>query len=230
MMSNFISGDQLKKKYVVYGSFYNLKISSNEILPCRNRLEIMERSQVNNLDLPDALFIMMNPGSSAPLDSEVELPVYHVEDIKVSGEVKVKWVLAKPDITQYQVMRVMDAKGWRYVRVINLSDIREPKSKVFREDLVKLKAIEPLSLHSIFSSCRSVELKKALKLKSLAPIVAAWGTDNFLIEPAKMCCDNPDVHNVKGIKSDKSRYLYSHASPPFQEYKERWLDGIVKIV
>lgn len=229
-MNNFISADQLKKKYVVYGSFYNLKISSNEILPCRNRLEIMERSQVNNLDLPDAVFIMMNPGSSAPLDSEVELPVYHVEDIKVSGEVKVKWVLAKPDITQYQVMRVMAAKGWGFVRVINLSDIREAKSKVFNEALERLKTKEPLRLHSIFSSHRSVELKNALELKCLSPIVAAWGTDDFLMELAAMCCNNSDVHNVKGIKSDKSRYLYSHASPPFQKYKERWLEGIIKVV
>ncbi|HBF37965.1 MAG TPA: hypothetical protein DDW50_11650 [Firmicutes bacterium] len=229
-MSNFISADQLKKKYVVFGSFYNLKLSSNKILPCRNRLEIKERSQVNKLDLPDALFVMMNPGSSAPLDFGVELPEYYINDIIETGEVKVKWVLAKPDITQYQVMRVMVAKGWRYVRVINLSDIREPKSKVFSEVLFQLKTIEPLSLHSIFSSHRSVELKNALKLKSLAPIVAAWGTDDFLVGPAAMCCNSPDVHNVKGIKCDKSKYLYSHASPTLQKHKERWLEGIVKIV
>ena len=40
-------------------------------------------------------------------------------------------VFAKPDVTQYQVMRIMAEMGWDHVRIVNLSDIREPKSIKF---------------------------------------------------------------------------------------------------
>ena len=42
-------------------------------------------------------------------------------------------VLTQPDNTQYQVMRVAVACGWSHVRVLNLSDLRDPKSGSFLE-------------------------------------------------------------------------------------------------
>jgi hypothetical protein len=232
-MNGFLKAEQLKKQYVVYGSFYQLKISSIIILPCRNRLEIFDRSaEIQSLrsDCPDALAIMMNPGSSAPLETASQLPEYSSKDLQQTAAIPVKWVLAKPDITQYQIMRVMQAKGWRYTRVLNLSDIREPKSKVFQVLLEHLQSTEPLQLHSIFCKSRSQELQNALELKDAAPVILAWGADRFLIELANLCFNSADIKNAKGIACDKNRLLYSHASPTLQQHKERWLENILKIV
>ena len=65
------------------------------------------------------------------------------------------WVQTQPDNAQYQVMSVMEHIGWNYVRVINLSDIRCPKSHEFRDLLSTLKGPDPDCLHSTFSEKES---------------------------------------------------------------------------
>lgn len=231
-MDYFIRADQLKKKYTVYGSFYNLLLSSKEYLPCRNRLEIFAglwTSRPTNIQ-PDALFIMMNPGSSAPLEMNIKPPDYPIDEVKNANEVPLNWVSAKPDITQYQVMRVMTAKGWKFVRVLNLSDIREPKSPAFNAILKQMSAKEPFDLHSIFSKYRFIERKNAFKLKKGAPIVLAWGKDKFLIDLAKKGFDSGNLGSAQGIVCDEKGLLYSHASPTLQVHKEQWLERILKII
>lgn len=229
-MSPFLSADLLKEQYVVYGSFYNLNVSHEIILSCRNCLEIIDREGLDDIEFPEALFIMMNPGSSAPLDNKSYLSEYFIDDIQETGEVPLAWVLAKPDITQYQVMRVMNVKSWRYARVINLSDIREPQSRVFQANIAELKTVEPSGLHSIFAPGRAFELKKRFEINELAPIVLAWGTDTFLIDLAKVRFNACDISNAKGVPCDKSKYLFAHASPTLQKHKERWLEKILQVV
>ena len=80
--------------------------------------------------MPDSLVIMMNPGGSEPMKKSVE-NLYTYKNINLladslkSGDDIVK---TKPDRTQYQIMRIMEWQQWSHVRVINLSDIRNPKS------------------------------------------------------------------------------------------------------
>ena len=69
---NFIYADSLKLLFNVFGHFYDLKIRK-KIFKCRSVLEIVS----NNLEyspnlLPDAVVIMMNPGSSRPLDKNYQ--------------------------------------------------------------------------------------------------------------------------------------------------------------
>jgi len=73
--------------------------------------------------LPDAIFIMMNPGSSRPLEE-----VDNVVSEDNINKLEISLVPTKPDTTQYQVMRVMHYCNWNHVRVLNISDMRDPKS------------------------------------------------------------------------------------------------------
>ena len=72
-MVNFVLSDQLKKLFTVFGGFYDLEISNSMALPCRNVLEIYKKDFfISNgfQSNADALFIMMNPGSSEPKDRD----------------------------------------------------------------------------------------------------------------------------------------------------------------
>jgi len=87
--------------------------------------------------IPDLMVVMMNPGSSAPLNK---------------NENERKITLAKPDNTQRQIMQIMINGNYKYARVLNLSDIREPKSGILYN---KLKIMEAEGiLHSIFDTKR----------------------------------------------------------------------------
>lgn len=65
------------------------------------------------LNEPDLMVVMMNPGSSYPLDG--------IDNNSIPSE-------ADPDTTQQQIMKVMDAALFNYARILNLSDLRTPDS------------------------------------------------------------------------------------------------------
>lgn len=112
---------------------------------------------------PDAVIVMMNPGSSAPLAG-------------FGGrEWAGKRVPAKPDSVQYQVMRLMAATGWRHVRVVNLADIRAAKSA----DLYALIAggADTAALGAIFEGGSVITPDAAI---GAAPVICAWGMDKRL--------------------------------------------------
>src|SRR5438128_2289474 len=121
-MVRFIPAEKLKNKFAVFGHFYSVHVAPRKWIECRSVLEIAG-TQLSAKALtdqkPDAIFVMMNPGSSRPL---VEVD----NRIRASGihELRVSLVPTKPDTTQYQVMRLMHHCQWRHVRVLNLSDIR----------------------------------------------------------------------------------------------------------
>lgn len=112
---------------------------------------------------PDAVVVMMNPGSLKPL----------------AGYTGPEWagrlVPAKPDAVQTQIMRLMVAAGWRRVRVVNLADVRAVRSA----DLYSLINIgaEPLALGAIFENASIVAPEAAI---GAAPVICAWGVDKRL--------------------------------------------------
>jgi hypothetical protein len=103
---------------------------------------------------------MMNPGNSRPLikkgqkESDI-IPEYDINnsDLLLSLK-KAKLFMAKPDTTQYQVIRLMKHFDWNYVRVLKLSDIRNTKSKMFVKEYKNLNN----TIHSIFLGKREEEL------------------------------------------------------------------------
>jgi len=60
----------------------------------------------------------MNPGSSKPLEKTSNLKT-SVESIS-EKLVKNRLVIARPDKTQYQIMRVMIARDWKHARIIKM--------------------------------------------------------------------------------------------------------------
>ena len=119
-------------QFNVYGHYYSVQLPGACTLKCRSVLEIIrpntEPTDIAKLSsqVPNAIFIMMNPGSSEPLaGSENVITADQIVQLEVS------LVPANPDVTQYQVMQVMSQCNWSHVRVINLSDIRQAVSKDF---------------------------------------------------------------------------------------------------
>ncbi|RLS75116.1 MAG: DUF1643 domain-containing protein, partial [Planctomycetota bacterium] len=111
----FIPAAELKSAYGVFGHFYSVQISRNQAVDCRSVLEIVSQDQASDHTsqffrrTPDAVFIMMNPGSSQPL-----VPVNNSIEVKKLHELPISLVPTKPDTTQYQVMRLMHYCGWRF--------------------------------------------------------------------------------------------------------------------
>jgi hypothetical protein len=72
-MVRFIAAKELKDKYGVFGHFYSVEVAPNKVVDCRSVLEIVEKpytpekTSALSIRVPDAVFIMMNPGSSRPL-------------------------------------------------------------------------------------------------------------------------------------------------------------------
>ena len=235
-----ISADALKKKFDVFGSFYDLQEPDKKTpTPCRNVLEIVKKGSkslagINVATLykaePDAIFVMMNPGSSAPLPDTLALPTYQCTANLSTETLNSLIVTAKPDITQYMVMNVMEEmKVWNRVRILNLSDFREPKSPNFLRKVDDFFTHNKNHCHSIFSLERKKELELALGTK-IKPIIAAWGQHRRLATLATLCKEGLGGHQYKGLFTDKNELLCRHASPSLHKAKVDWLTDIMKIL
>jgi hypothetical protein len=228
-MFPFEKADPLKKRYLVFGCFYELELNGTMKLPCRNVLEIYDRNAYKADEIPgaapDAVVIMMNPGKSAPLDDTFVPPRVKSRNLNLiySRETLVE---ARPDHAQYQIMRLMSLKNWTSVRILNLSDIREPDSQRFAK-IIQHPLLAEHSVHSLFSPKRTNELRFALQRKKGAPIIAAWGKAPFLIPLAEMCLSAID-QDVIGIASDTHPMLFDHACPSLQSQKVEWLKAIME--
>ena len=256
---NFIYAAELKKTFRCYGHFYRLNVEGIDPLLCRSMLEItsLPREAVGagsdphdlfsnrqnyhtcasviiseELNLPDAVVIMMNPGSSRPIedgdtDSLLTMPL--------PADFRKPLVLTQPDNTQYQLMRIMVSKQWSHIRILNISDIRDPKSTSF---IARTKALDSIEgdpkasggaggAHSLFSKVRKNEREQMLKRKSGAPFILGWGQDPGLIPLAKQCLDCIEGERVVTVPAESNPILTAHPSPMMQDKKEAWLDDIL---
>lgn len=231
MLTEFIKAADLKQKYAIYGNFYQRKIDSETMISGRNILEIVAHDicplMAKDIDimLPDAIMVMMNPGSSQPLEG-----IEHLKPLGKNEQITQNLVVTKPDTTQYQVMRLMHYLNWQHVRVINLSDLREAKSPLFIKKFMWLEAEFGFDVHSIFAAKRKDELARVLKRKDGAPIVNGWGVSeklNALIERALPAL--PAAAQMFGIaKPELVPLKYFHPLPTLQRDKNLWVENIVK--
>jgi hypothetical protein len=151
------------------GLFYDWRDDRSDFAK-RAVLEIMEAGQPDSRAArkPDAVIVMMNPGSSAPLPGH--------EGPGIEGRL----VPTKPDSVQRQVMRLMARVDWQHVRVVNLSDIRAARSA----DLHALidAGADANGLGALFADASHVRPDATVD----APIViCAWGMDRRLAPWAK---------------------------------------------
>lgn len=229
-MKRFIPAGELKKSYGVFGHFYSVELASKEVAHCRSVLEIADKSRTpqGHSDLsqhsPDAVFIMMNPGSSKPL---VEVS-NHVR-VEAIHELPISLVPTKPDTTQYQVMRLMHFRQWQHVRVLNLSDLRSSKSPEFIKLYQRLEADSNFDSHSIFSEVRKNELAVKLPKSRKIPLVLAWGLSEKLDPLIERCLSRlPRNRTTKGLLEEGTANKYRHPLPSLHAAQRVWLDKMVR--
>jgi hypothetical protein len=229
-MKRFIPAGELKKTYGVFGHFYSVELASREVVKCRSVLEIASKSRTpqDHSDLsqlsPDAVFIMMNPGSSRPL-----IEVSNHVRVEAIHELPISLVPTKPDTTQYQVMRLMHFRKWRHVRVLNLSDLRSPKSAEFIKLYRRLEEDSNFNSHSIFSEVRKTELAVKLPKSRKIPLVLAWGLSEKLNPLIERCLSRlPRNRTAKGLLKEGMANKYRHPLPSRHEDQRRWVEQIIE--
>ncbi len=218
---NFLYAKELKQKYQVFGHFYDLTICDTT-LNCRNTLEIRRNKTLE--EIPDIIVIMMNPGSSKPLDEK-----HVVKNYRFEGYLKEKnftLIPTKPDSAQYQIMRLMELNNWNFVRILNLSDLRNGNSSNFKKEFKKALDVDTSSPHCITHPKRKQELKNALISKT-NKIIAAWGEVKELENSAKEILSLKN--EVIGVPRDNPIY-FQYASPYYKEPKIKWLVEIQKLL
>jgi hypothetical protein len=219
----FVPAEALKGNYAVFGHFYNLSIEGRQFA-CRSGLEIIKKSTCDFIQSePDAVFVMMNPGSSKPNDPNYEWPDFSAKDLASLAEDK-HYSLVKPDPTQYQLMRLMRIEQWRHVRVINLSDLIEGNSGRFVKIFTRCLKIDPSNPTSILHNSRQRELKKAIGNRHPPLVIAAWGKKYALKKSAFLFLEM--FPNLRGIPREAP--WYAHASPTLKTEKIKWLKKMSK--
>jgi hypothetical protein len=229
-MQPFIPAGELKQNYGVFGHFYSVEITSKEVVECRSVLEIAikahtpkDHSELSALS-PDAVFIMMNPGSSRPL-VEVSNRIH----ARAIHKLPISLVPTKPDTTQYQVMRLMRVRGWQHVRVLNLSDIRSPKSAEFIKLFQRLEGESHFDSHSVFSDTRTDELSLKLPTRRKTPLVLAWGMSDKLNPLIDRCMSSlPRKSHLMGLLEPNNMNKYRHPLPSLHKDQRHWLEQIVR--
>lgn len=227
---SFVPASELKRRYAVHGHFYDVKLPSG-VFQFRSVLDISLREVAGtergaNIQLPDAVFVMMNPGSSKPLEGAI-LPIPK----NAFPLIQKQLVLTKPDTTQYQVMRVMSFFQWEYVRVLNLSDLRNSQSSKFVTEFQSLEYRDQFFSHTIFSDQRAIEVSAAMVRKSGAPIVCAWGVNpglNALIKLAIPVVEREGGYI--GLAKSGAEHLFYHPLPTTQVAKQRWVEDMCALL
>ena len=221
----FLYADELKRIFQVTGYFYTLNVSGVNF-PCRSILEIKRIRGISTISkLPDAVVVMMNPGSSVPLLDNFEPQVFSSEDVSEIGSGKIM-VPTRPDNAQYQIMRLMQFKKWDFVRVLNLSDLRNGNSSNFKDDFKRFETLSSDSIHSIVHPTRRSELGLAVKCNGDTKIIAGWGSVDVLQSLAIEFLSLFDT--ISGLETTYPWYRYP--SPYRKDQKLEWLKEIRKIV
>ncbi len=228
----FLYAAELKKQFACYGHFYELVLMNGDRAKCRSVLEIVDPS-VSQADPsaisvmePDVVVVMMNPGSSHPKD------IYHIDEEieypRKGGSLRKDLVLTQPDNTQYQVMRVAVKQGWKHIRVLNLSDLRDPKSGSFLQRVDALSEIMGGHVHSMFCRERSGELAHSLTRQGNTPILLGWGQDSGLVPLAEQCMARLANEPTCTVPSEVHPLLNAHPSPMLQSKKLQWLESMTR--
>jgi len=228
----FLPAIRLKKRFEVFGHFYSIDLMSGQRIDCRSVLEIIAKEDkpvdINLLleKAADAVFIMMNPGSSRPLED-----VNNIISEKQVGNFCASLVLTKPDTTQYQVMRIMHYCGWSHVRVLNLSDLRNPKGGEFVKQYRDIEEKTGYRAHSMFSDGRRDELLSNLNRKNQAPVVCAWGVNPDLDPLIGRCINHiSSIQDRMGLLKPHTKNRYFHPLPTLQKSKMQWVNNMVNLI
>jgi len=194
----------MKHQFHITGLFYEI-----EGYKFRKYLNIKKKNSLKQE--PDLMVIMMNPGASRPLDG--------IDNNIIESE-------AIPDRTQDQIMKVMTACKFEYARVLNLTDIREPKSQKMFLKLIEMdnKGVS----HSIFDARRRNEFDSLFVEK--IQVIFAWGVSKNLQELAEQGIKTINIDKPIGLNKEGVEWAYYHPLP--QNYKKQieWVEKTIEIL
>jgi hypothetical protein len=114
-------------------------------------------------------------------------------------------------------MRFMLINGWSHAKILNLSDLRQPKSTVFMKTWPTLS-----ESHSILSKSRQKSLYELIGEPE--QILLAWPQEESLLPLAKMASSAVSSFNTIGLSRGEN--LYAYPGPMLQKHKEAWLASI----
>ncbi|MDP3334795.1 MAG: DUF1643 domain-containing protein [Methylococcaceae bacterium] len=194
----------MNNTFDIMGHFYELPG-----LKCRKYLDI--KRQGANLCLPDIMVVMMNPGSSYPLDG--------IENNHVASK-------AHPDPTQNQIMAVMNNTGFHFARVLNLSDTRQPSSTEFYK-FIRSKNANTIP-HSIFHKSRIDEFSTLFRQS--VPVIYGWGVDANLEELARRAMNQISEKNPIGLKKAGYEWAYYHPFPRGRTKQVEWVNTVTSLL
>ena len=152
----------------------------------------------------------MNPGSSKPVKPE---------DVYSN-----KFALTEPDNTQWQIVRLMEKLGYKYARVINLSDIREPKSHDFYEHLKTTST----HTHSIFHEKREEDFEEYF-IENV-PVILAWGVNRKLEDLALLALEKLNKAERYGYSKEDSHSQFYHPLPRINAKQKEWVEKMEEIM
>ncbi|MGD9969366.1 MAG: hypothetical protein AB7S65_02845 [Sulfuricurvum sp.] len=190
----------MRDDFEIVGFFY--ETSGHK---CRKYLDIKRKKSKQSS--PDLMVVMMNPGSSSPLD-------------KIDNNCMPS--VAVPDNTQDQIMSVMDNCSFDYARIMNLSDLRTPDSKKLYQFLKS--SVSNSFPHSIFNPERRTELDN-LFIKGV-PLIYGWGVNSILLDLAKLAVETISHPRPVGIRKVGTTYSYYHPLPRVHKDRVKWVENI----
>jgi hypothetical protein len=114
--------------------------------------------------------------------------------------------------------------GFNYARVLNLSDVREPKSNLFYNKIAELdtKGIA----HSIFDDTRKQDLSQLWN--NTATVIYGWGVSNKLKPLALKAIAACNASDPYGILKANSNWAYYHPLPPIHSKQQEWVKELSK--
>lgn len=209
---------EIKNKYdaMFYcrGIFYKENIDNQE-QDFRLYLDIKENNEnaspSEKVDFPQLMVIMMNPGSSTPIQK-----TYGVE------------VDTNPDDVQYKIMEVMDKCDIKFARVLNLSDCINANSKSFINDQIDILPKEEDFSHSIFD--RPDDFKTYFQTG--VPVLIAWGVDPKLKDLKANAlkkikeANNNDDSLIFGRRQFSDEQYYYPKPIGHAELEQAWMEEI----
>lgn len=208
-----ISAEQLKKTFKVEAKFYYAQVDGERFLMRREAR--ISRIDTEQTDI-DAVFVMINPGSCAPN--------WIVESMEAE---EAQLIPARPDPTQYQLMNLMERKGWHIIRLVNLSDICEGNMGEF---IIREKEFRKANVdHSLFQQGNKKELEELLA--SANHLIFAWGASDIAKKLASQFGLFQDgkpttlYRNAKGLIHSERKYP-RHPRPATKANQIIWLDDM----
>lgn len=193
----------MKDKFNITGYFYTI-----DDLKFRKYLNI--KLKTSSKEKPDLMVIMMNPGSSYPINK--------IDNFRDETE-------TKPDNTQDQIMSVMDVLNFEYARILNLSDIRISQSQQFYKFLDDINTKN--TNHSIFDDARINEFEELFQKE--VPVILAWGVHKKLNKLAKKAYEKIGNSKIYGIAKGNENIEFYHPLPRMKKDRDAWVGKIITL-